>query len=197
MDKKIEKLVATAVRMGASDVGIISASDIMVEDNLAKLCNGHPACENYGRSMSCPPHVAGPQQFREWQKQSDRALVVRIEVPSSVMFSNERREVMQLLHEIVASVEREAIRMGFDGSRAFAGGSCKNLFCADQPDCRVIDENGNCRNPESARPSMSGFGINVTEMIRSAGWPLKIASRDDAVNSESMTWVAGLVLIIK
>ena len=195
MNKDVDKLVSTAVGMGASNVGIISAPEIIVEDNLAKLCNGDTACENYGLSMSCPPHVPGPQQFREWQKQSLHALVIRIDIPSAVMFSEERREVMQLLHEIVAAVEQEAVQMGYTESRAFAGGSCKNLFCADQPTCRVIADNGNCRNPTSARPSMSGFGINVTEMMRSAGWPLKPASPNEAGNSESMTWVSGLVLI--
>jgi predicted metal-binding protein len=195
MNKKVEKLDATAVRMGASKVGIISASEIIVEDKLAKLCNGDPTCDNYGLSMSCPPHVPGPQKFREWQKQSSFAIVIRIDVPSSVMFSDDRREVMQLLHEIVAVVEQEAVQMGYTQSRAFAGGSCKNLFCADQHVCRVISEKGDCRNPTSARPSMSGFGINVTEMMRSAGWPLKPASPNEADDSESMTWVAGLVLI--
>jgi predicted metal-binding protein len=85
--------------------------------------------------------------------------------------------------------------MGFTGSRAFAGGSCKNIFCGDQPACRVLAEKGDCRNPRSARPSMSGFGINVTEMMQSAGWPLKPANPGDASDSESMTWVAGLILI--
>ena len=195
MNVKLEKLITAAIRMGATEAGVISPADIIVEDNLAKLCNGDPACENYGRSMSCPPHVPGPKWFREWQEQSLHAIVIRIDVPSAVMFSDERREVMQLLHEIVAFVELEAIHMGYMQSRAFAGGSCKNLFCADQPVCHVLAENGECRNPKSARPSMSGFGINVTALMRSAGWPLKPARPNDAVDSESMTWVAGLILI--
>ncbi len=197
MNKKYENLVAAAIRMGATKAEIISPADIAVEDNLAQLCNGDPACENYGLSMSCPPHVQGPQLFREWQMQSVHAVVIRIDIPSAVMFSDERREVMQLLHEIVAVVEKEAIQMGYTGSRAFAGGSCKNLFCADQPACHVLAENGACRHPASARPSMSGFGINVTEMMRSAGWTLKPAKSGDASDTESMTWVAGLVLIAK
>ena len=77
MDEKLEKLVAIAVRMGASKVGIISASEIIVENNLAKLCNSDPACENYGLSLSCPPHVPDPRQFREWPKQGNHAFVIR------------------------------------------------------------------------------------------------------------------------
>jgi len=195
MNEKLEKFVMTAIQMGATNVEFISPADIIVEDNLAKLCNGDPACDNYALSMSCPPHVAVPQQFRAWQQQSLYALVIRMDIPAAIMFSDDRREVMQLLHEIVATVEKKAIQMGYTGSRAFAGGSCKNLSCMDQAACRVLAENGDCRNPESARPSMSGFGINVTQLMRSAGWPLKPARPNDAADSESMTWVAGLVLI--
>ena len=187
--------MSVASHMGASDVAAISPAEIIVRDDLAGLCSGDPACENVGLSMSCPPNVGGPAQFRAWQKQSLDALVVRIDIPSAVMFSEDRREVMQLLHEIVASVEKEAVRMGYAGSRGFAGGSCKKLFCGDQPDCRVLAEKGDCRHPDDARPSMSGFGIDVTRMMQASGWPLKPAQPDDADDAESMTWVAGLVLI--
>ena len=50
-----------------------------------------------------------------------------IELPASVMFSDERKGVMQLLHQIVAAVEQKAIEMGFENSKAFAGGSCKEV----------------------------------------------------------------------
>jgi hypothetical protein len=40
------------------------------------------------------------------------------------MFSNERKDVMRLLHQIVATVEQKAIELGFGKSKAFAGGSC-------------------------------------------------------------------------
>jgi len=42
---------------------------------------------------------------------------------------------------------------------------------------------------------MSGFGINVTKLMQSAGWPHKKATRQQASDEESMTWVAGLILI--
>jgi predicted metal-binding protein len=102
---------------------------------------------------------------------------------------------MQLLHEVVASVEKKAADMGYSGSRAFAGGSCKELFCSEHATCCVLDGQGLCRHPQSARPSMSGFGINVTQLMQSAGWPFIKATRQEASNEESMTWVAGLILI--
>ena len=121
--------------------------------------------------------------------------MVRIDVPTAVMFSDERREIMQLLHEIVAGVEDKASAMGHAATRAFAGGSCKNIFCRDHTACRVLSKAGECRNPRFARPSMSGFGINVSKLMHSAGWSLEKATRAQASDEESMTWVAGLIMI--
>lgn len=162
-----------------------------METALADLCN-ESQCENYGLSPSCPPHVSGPAGFRNLQKESRHAIAIRIVVPSSALFSDERRDIMKLLHEIVANVEHAAVSMGYRNSKAFAGGSCKKIFCNDHADCRVLSEGKECRHPEWARPSMSGFGINVSELMKSCGWSGEINMREDA---GSMSWVAGLILI--
>ncbi len=192
---KLSKLVKAAKRLGASDAAIILSSDIVVDNDLANLCNADPPCENYGMSTSCPPHVSGPSGFRTWQKNSRHSIVVRINVPQAIMFSDERHEVMRLLHEIVAGVEKMAIEMGFSDSKAFAGGSCKEIFCPEHVACRVLSGEGKCRNPQFARPSMSGFGINVTELMKSAGWPAKKIIHKKDSEAESMAWIAGLILL--
>jgi len=198
MNKSNEKgilnnLVEIAIKSGASEASIIPSTNIIVREDLANLCQNDPKCENYGMSYSCPPYVQGPSGFREWQKKSRYAIVLKIDIPSSVMFSNERREVMQLLTEIASTVEHKSIEMGYTESKAFSGGSCKNLFCSDYETCQRISDQGKCRNPQVARPSMSGFGIDVTQLMHSAGWSAKKANSKD---SESMTWLAALVLII-
>ena len=194
-DEALKILIKTAMETGASDAAAISSAAIVVEQELADLCNGDPRCGNYSLAPSCPPHVSGPAGFKKWQKGSDYSIAVKIDVPMAAMFSDERREIMQLLHEVVASVEKKAADMGYSGSRAFAGGSCKELFCSEHATCRVLDAQGLCRHPQSARPSMSGFGINVTRLMQSAGWPFSRAARSQASDGESMTWVAGLILI--
>ncbi len=194
MNRDMEMLIQQACFAGATEVRVLSPSEIVVEEHLVLFCS-EPRCENYGLSPSCPPHVAGPEGFERLQEKSKSALVVRLEVPSAVLFSNERKEVMRLLHEIVAGIELAAIALGYSGSKAFAGGSCKDLFCHEHLFCRVLDQQGICRNPRMARPSMSGFGINVAKMMEAAGWSAATANpRADSV-AEAMTWVAGLVLI--
>jgi predicted metal-binding protein len=185
----LEELIHLARASGASDVCLIASKDISVDDGLANLCR-EPQCLNYGLSPSCPPQVGGPSEFRKLQEHYQQAIIVRLVVPSAALFSDERRGIMKLLHEIVAGIEQEAIKIGFLKAKAFAGGSCKQIFCDEHGACRVLSEEGECRNPEQARPSMSGFGINVSELMRACGWPAEMGT-----TQEPMSWVSGLILV--
>jgi predicted metal-binding protein len=188
------ELIRLACRLGASGAALIAASEICIEDDLAKLCQ-EPQCENYGLSASCPPHVTGPGGFREFKKTFQHAVVFKIDVPSEILLSNQRREIFQLLHEIAAGIEQAAVKMGYSGSKGFAGGSCKNLFCRDHADCRVLARGGACRHPERARPSMSGFGINVPKLLQAAGWHMDRITAETDPDDVPMGSVSGLVLL--
>ncbi|MBI4733540.1 MAG: DUF2284 domain-containing protein [Rubrobacteridae bacterium] len=190
----LKEFIQLAHSLGASDVKIIAPNVIVVEDVLADLCS-KSQCDNYGLSLSCPPHVTGPTGFRELQKKVEHAVALRIVAPSVLLFSSERREIMRLLHEITAEIEQAAVRAGYRESKAFAGGSCKKIFCYDQVDCIVLSENGECRYMQYARPSMSGFGINVSELVKICGWLDDVNSHDSETDAGPMSWVAGLVLI--
>jgi predicted metal-binding protein len=186
-------LLELATHSGATDAKVISTVNILIEDRLADICK-ETRCESYGFSKSCPPYVAGPSMFREWIKTIDHAIVLKIDVPLEILLS-EREDIMRLLHEIVASVELVAIRLGYANSKAFAGGSCKQFFCSSHAYCRVVAGKGECRNPQRARPSMSGYGVNVPEMLKTAG----LTSDEDKSGSPkertSTGTVSGLILI--
>lgn len=188
-------LTCEAKNLGATASAIVLSKEIQVEENLAALCNGEYKCPKFGLAASCPPHVKGPSEFRKWQAQSHYSIVVKIELPVSVMFSDERKGVMQLLHHIVATVEQKAINSGFKKSKGFAGGSCKDLFCEEHEKCCVLAENKPCRHLASARPSMSGFGINVTLLMASSGWSAPKAEKSDVSDKNATSWVAGLILV--
>ena len=162
-------LIDYSIAQGATRAVILPAEDITTEEKLAGYCV-EPGCENYGLSKSCPPHVEGPDAFKRWLSDYTRALFFKIEVPSELLFSHDRRELFELLHRASAAVEIKAKAMGLSRSRAFAGGSCKATFCYEKLSCRVVDNNENCRFPDASRPSMSGYGINVGELVSAAGW---------------------------
>lgn len=190
----LQELTELACRLGASNAKVVSTSEISVEDDLADLCR-EPRCENYGLSASCPPHVAGPSGFRKLLETFTQAVVFKIDVPSETLLSSDRREVFRALHEIAASIENSAIELGYRHSRAYAGGSCKHLFCHDYAYCQVLEEGGECRNPRQARPSMSGFGIDVSKLMQVAGWTMKRITQKTRQDKISMGTVCGLVLI--
>ena len=194
--QQLVPLTQEAKRLGATASAIISSKEIQVEDNLAALCNGEYTCPNYGLAASCPPYVEGPAEFRRWQAQSKYSITVKVELPISVMFSDERKGVMQLLHQIAAAVEQKAIEIGFTNSKGFAGGSCKELFCDNHEKCCVLAENKPCRHIELARPSMSGFGIDVTQLMLSSGWSASKSEKSNLSDEDATSWVAGLIMLI-
>ncbi len=91
LEPEFEELIREAKRLGASDSAIIATREVQVRDDLAALCNGEYTCPNYGLAKSCPPHVEGPVVFGNWMLGSEYSVTVKIELPSSVMFSNERK----------------------------------------------------------------------------------------------------------
>ncbi len=192
-DQVAVDLIAKAVQMGASGAAVIAVDRIVIEDGLASLCR-EPRCENFGLSASCPPHVPGPARFKQWMQASKGAVFFKIEVPSDSLFSDDRREIMGLLHDIAAQIEQHAIERGYSNSKAFAGGSCKMIFCREQSNCAVL-ANEKCRNPAIARPSMSGFGVNVGKLIEASGWGNGDLQSGGAVRHGSFVALYGLVLI--
>jgi predicted metal-binding protein len=124
-----------------------------------------------------------------------RALFFKIDVTSDILFSSERREVFRLLHTTAAGVEQAALEMGFGRARAFAGGSCKELFCPEHRDCQALSDMAVCRNPGKARPSMSGFGIDVASLFRCAGWKMNWVFDANGRTKTKMANVCGLVLV--
>jgi predicted metal-binding protein len=167
--KNFELLLQTAHSLGATDAACIPPDKIEISDELAALCK-NPKCKNYGASLSCPPNVSGPGGFRQRIQNYSEAVVFKIIVPSEIMLSHQRIEIFRLLHEIGSSIENKAKQLGYAKSRAYAAGSCKKLFCGEHLKCNVLSGEGECRNPDIARQSMSGFGINVKKLMELVGW---------------------------
>jgi len=191
---KLKDMVQKAYEFGATEVAIIPVKKIIVDYNLAERCK-EPRCENFGLSKSCPPYVSGPAVFKSLLEKLQQAIFFKIDVPSEILYSGERREIFQLLHHIASGIENQAIKMGYPNAQGYAGGSCKKIFCHNHSECLVISKKGKCRNPQCARPSMSGFGINVSKLFEAAGWNMSAVNHGNEATKTKMTYVCGLVLI--
>ena len=166
---RLDELVQLAISLGCDGAVIVPAEEIVVDPELAALCF-EPRCQNYGSSPTCPPYVEGPEWISNYLREMSHALFLKIETEDEILYSDQRREVGKLLHFLVIQVEKAARDMGLERSRGFAGGSCKNLFCFDHYECERLKGSGECRNPDSARPSTSGYGISVRHLIDKVGW---------------------------
>lgn len=184
-ERVFKELIQKAHEYGAADAVVIPAGKIVTIDDLAERCK-IPQCESYGLSGNCPPYHSGPAGFRKFVKHFNHAVFFRIDLPADIFYSSDRIELFHLLHLAASGIEKAALDAGFPEAKAFAGGACKKLFCADYPECAVISGEGDCRNPDNARPSLSGFGVSVPDLYKAAGWP---------VNIKGMSSICGLVLI--
>jgi predicted metal-binding protein len=192
----LKDLLDGACQAGATEAALVATSAIVVDPELAERCR-QPRCENYGLSRSCPPHVAGPAAFKVELDGYRQALFFKIDVPSEILYSSDSRELFHLLHEIAAGIEQAAIRRGLTRAKAFAGGSCKSIFCHEHLECQALAGHGECRHRQAARPSMSGFGINVAELLRLVGWSAaggETLGRPDR-SADKTAFVCGLVLL--
>lgn len=189
-----DDLIQKAMQEGAHDAAVLEPDRIVVEDRLAALC-ADLKCEGYGQSMSCPPNVSGPSWTRARLKQACLVLAFKFDVPTEILHSSQRWDLFGLLHETAASLERYAKDAGFANSFGLAGGSCKTIFCAGHYQCRVVFEGGPCRNPGSARPSMSGYGINVSDLCHKLGWPMESSTSDASSSHVPTALLAGMVVV--
>lgn len=194
MNQTLEKIIQEAKNRGASGAAIISVDDIQIDESLADRCHD-PRCPNYGLSVNCPPNVSGPSGMIKTLDQFDTAIFFKIDVSADILYSSDNLDAFRILHETSAALENVAIELGFDKAQAYAGGSCKQLFCNEQKVCRALHTNQECRHPEQARPSMSGFGINVAKLFEVAGWTMTWDFDDSGSKTTKMGNVCGLVLI--
>ncbi len=188
------QLISYALAAGAAGAVVVSAGDIVVKAGLADMCRD-PGCPNYGLSANCPPHVGGPAALKRRLESSHQAVVFRMEVPAEDLFSDNRRRVFQGLHEIAAGIEQAAAKTGWPRARGYAGGSCREIFCYEAADCPPLSGGGPCRYPRRARPSLSGFGIDVAALFETAGWRLRRADPGAAAAADKMADLCGLVLL--
>ena len=195
-ESRIDELVQIALQIGAGiiDVVTIPTSDISIEDDLANMCR-EPVCAFYGLSANCPPYVASPSEFRNMLEIYRYALAIKMDVPTGWLNSDDRLVVMKLLHEIVADIERAAIELGYTNSKAFAAGSCKEIFCNKHSHCRLLTDNGLCRHPKYARSAIEAYGVNVHDLNTTTGWFKDQYSKEATVDKASIGTIYGLVLI--
>jgi predicted metal-binding protein len=183
---KLRKVIDTLKKKGASEVKLIYASDVIVDERVRLKCQ-IPICETYGKNLMCPPFMPSVAEFRAALARYDRALILQLKIPLRKKPKGKTREIFdpaRVLHELVNMGERLCFEAGFRFATGLIGGCCR--LCKE---CVAVEMEGFCRHPFRARPSMEAMGIDVIATAEKADLPV-----DSFPVTEQVTWT-GLILL--
>ncbi|NPV05025.1 MAG: DUF2284 domain-containing protein [Syntrophaceae bacterium] len=182
----LNRVIDTLKKKGASEVRVIKASDVIVDERVRLKCQV-PICDSYGKNLMCPPYLPSVMDFRDALARYDRALLVQLSVPLHRKAKGRAKEVFdpaRVLHELINLGERLCFEAGFRFAAGLIGGCCR--LCET---CIALEPEGHCRHPFRARPSMEAMGIDVIGTLENAGLPLLRFPVQ-----EKVTWT-GLILL--
>ncbi|HDQ05164.1 MAG TPA: DUF2284 domain-containing protein [Candidatus Bathyarchaeota archaeon] len=194
-----------ALELGASEVKVIPADEIVVENRVVLKCR--VGCKEYGKTLMCPPYAPSVDEFRKILSEYSYALILKFKSQTEAtaeiakLLSKEENdpslteEMKQKIRDFWASwkadkrglvkkicvLEKAAVNKGYTLALGFTTGSC--VICDA---CNV--EEKICIHPTEARYSAQAVGINVLQTLENAGMPIPFPFEK---NPESF----GLVLI--
>jgi predicted metal-binding protein len=173
----LERYRAIALEFGASDVVIIPAKDVTIDERVRLKCVV-PRCIRAGETPNCPPYGPDLDLIRRAFSRFSWAILFKCNVepvedyaPGKGTTKAEERHVLsfhQKSGEVVYQLERQAYKDGYHLAMGFGGGSCKDYLCQGLI-CQFRDS-GRCRFPYRARPAMEAMGIDVVALINKVGW---------------------------
>jgi predicted metal-binding protein len=181
---KFDFLRKLALDLGASDAKIIPANNVVVEDRVVQKCK--VGCNNYGKTLACPPYTPTAEEFRKIVSEYNYALFMKFTSGAeadSELQSNLSKTGTELSSEdkaktdkfwaswkddkknmltSVVKLEKEAMRNGYSLAISYVSGSCQ--LCEK---CNL--ETGICIHPDMARQSEDAVGVNVKKTAKNAG----------------------------
>jgi len=188
--KDLEHLVRTAASCGAIKARAILASSIVMDPRVELKCRV-PLCPNYGRNLTCPPHVMSPDRFAQVLGRYSHAILVQKEyawdslrekmkgatfqqLESSPEYQKMMRVMFKDFLSLMSTMESESMKLGYRFSAALVGGPC--CLCDE---CAGPGEK--CRHTMQARPSMEAMGIDVMATAASAQMPIPYPATESAI----------------
>ncbi|WP_321508092.1 DUF2284 domain-containing protein [uncultured Methanoregula sp.] len=183
-------LVQAARSLGAADVKVIPASDIVVENRVPLKCRA--GCIGYGKKLTCPPYVPTPDEFRKILSEYRHALLVKFISPanadpdvicsiyrywldpdapadkkeSATQFWKDHFNGTGAFAPMMLELERVAFNAGNPFALAFINGSCR--LCET---CNV--KAGICIHPTQARIPEHAVGVNMVKTAKKAGMAIR------------------------
>ena len=183
--EKFDFLRKLALELGASDAKVIPANKVVVEDRVVLKCK--VGCNNYGKTLACPPYTPSAEEFRKIVSEYSYAMFMKFTskaeadadlqkslsksdtgtLPQDVKEKTEKfwaawKEDKKEMLASVVKLEKEAMRKGYSLAISFVSGPCQ--LCE-----KCNTETRICIHPDMARYSEDAVGVNVKKTAKNAG----------------------------
>ena len=144
-------------------------------------------CKGYGRHLSCPPYVPGPEETRKLLSEYKKAYVVRFPgIPGMDSIDLDQipknwhpflKDLIIWIHDTMYEIEQHAFYQGYYKALAFAAYPC--IYCEDCVSEKmqgVVDKSvkRECPHGEKVRTSMEAAGIDVFATVRKLNLPINV-----------------------
>ncbi len=184
--EKYQFLVKLALDHGVADAKIIPATKVAVEDRVVLKCK--IGCNNYGKTLACPPYTPSAEEFRKIVSEYNYAMFMKFKskaqadpevykqltvaetdptVPKEVkekvakFWADWKDDKKKMLQNVV-DLEKAAMNKGYSLAVAFVSGTCQ--LCE-----KCNTETKICAHPNLARWSEDAVGVNVRKTAANAG----------------------------
>ena len=156
-----------AIALGAEAATPLATDRVVTAEWVRLKCQY--GCDGYGQRRSCPPDSPTPAQTRRVLDEYRRAILLR-RGPHDLYDEHDRHEAV--LRRAAIDLERELFLAGHHKALSLCNGPCSV--------CETCDRDRPCVDPDHARTSMEGCGIDVFATVRAAGWEIEVVrDRDD------------------
>jgi predicted metal-binding protein len=188
--EKFQFLVKLALENGAADAKIIPADKVVVEDRVVLKCK--VGCNNYGKTLACPPYTPTAEEFRKIvseykyamfmkfksKAQADPDVLKKLTVAETdptvtrevrekaAKFWADWKDDKKRMLQSVVDLEKAAMRQGYSLAVAFTSGACQ--LCE-----KCNTQTRICVHPDLARWSEDAVGVNVRKTAANAGIEFK------------------------
>ena len=193
----LENYRQQALELGASEVEIIPAQWVQVDERVRLKCS-IPPCPNFNRCGYCPPNVPELDFMRKVFSRYSRAILFKNDVPAEDFADINRyyphgRKHQLKTDEIAAKVELLAFADGYRFALGLGAGGCRDTLCNGGL-CQMLDS-GRCPHILMARPSMEAMGIDACDLINRVGWTIYPVYRTVDPKSVPCAISVGMVFI--
>ena len=163
MEKLFQDIIASTLSKGATRASIIETAEIKTDRIFRDMCASN-ACGVYGKCYMCPPDVGDIEVLMEEIQNYKYALVYQTiaELEDSFDF------------EGMIAAKKRTYPLAQSLRRVFSDLDISHVLHLGAGGCGVCDSCAKrtgepCRAPELAMPSLEAYGINVSELAKSAG----------------------------